>query len=145
MTGDSDHDRRLEVQSRKADAPHPDRCAKLHLRGVAFALPPRGLRVYPIFDAAGEATVRVDGVDRWPRIPGLLKRLARRLRRRRLTFNPTAPADLLCDVMALAREALLTQYDLSDAHVADLLSFDADQRPPWIGELLSWAQGASRE
>ena len=67
------------------------------------------------------------------------------MRRRRLTLDLDRQADLLCDLMTLAREALLTQYDLSDAHVADLLSFDADQRPPWIGELLSWAQGASRE
>ena len=141
MTSDRDRYRRLEIDRRRPGAMHPDACCKLLLHGVAFAIPPRGLRVRPAFDSAGRAKLRFVGADRWPRVAEVLARVARVVAGRRLRLDLDGSADLLCDLMTLARKALLAQYDLSDEQVAELLSFDTHERPAWIPGLLRWAQG----
>ena len=49
--------KRLEAETRRPSAPgvvHPDRCPKLPIRGVAWAVPPRGERIMPVFDDDGQ-------------------------------------------------------------------------------------------
>lgn len=133
--------RRLEVQHRRPDAAHPDRCRKLRLRGVAFALPPRGLRITPRFAPDGRARVELAGADPWPQTAALCRRAAKAMVGPVLVLDPDGAESLLADLMTLARRALLRQYDLSDDHVAELLSFAGDESPQWISDLLSWAQG----
>jgi len=72
--------RRWEVRGRRPDATHPDRCGKLHCHGVAFALPPRGLRIVPRFQPDGRVRFELIGEDRWGELDGLLRRVAGALR-----------------------------------------------------------------
>ncbi|NQU76794.1 MAG: hypothetical protein HQ546_10830, partial [Planctomycetes bacterium] len=124
---------------------HPDQCPKLRLPGVDFAIPPRGLQIRPTFDEPGKAKLDVGGVDDWPEIENLLRRAGRSVKGDMLALDIDASAGLLCDLMALARKALLRQYDLTDGQVAELLAFGTDERPEYINQLLRWAQGLPME
>ena len=132
---------RLEVEHRRSTAAHPDRCLKLRLHGVAFALPSRGVRITPRFDDRGRARLMWVGDDQWDDVADLLPRVAGSLNGSVLTLAPGAAEGALADLMALARRALLRQYDLNDTQLAELLSFASDEQPVWIADLLRWVQG----
>ena len=143
MPTDLAYFRRMEVQSRKGavEAIHPDDCPKLHLHGVDFAIPPRGLQVRPVFDAAGRATLGVDGTDDWPEVDKLIGCVAETMQDDTLSLDLDDSACLLCDLMALARRLLLKQYDFTDEQLAELLSFATNEQPEWINGLLRWCHG----
>jgi len=136
-----DRFRRLEVQHRRADAAHPDRCLKLRLGGVPFALPPRGTRITPRFDSGGRARLQWSGDDPCDGLADLLRRVAGSLDGSVLKLRRAAAEGVLADLITLARRALLRQYDLDDTQLAELLSVASDEPPVWIADLLRWVQG----
>jgi len=95
----------------------------------------------PRFDAEGCARLEWVGDNQCDDVADLLRRVAGSLNGSVLTLTPGAAEGVLADLMALARRALLRQYDLDDAQLAELLSFASDERPQWIGDLVRWAQG----
>ncbi len=139
MDKQTEYYKQIEVACRRKmpEAMHPDACPKLRLHGVDFAIPPRGLRVVPKFDADGKATLDVSGGDDWPEVPALLERLVESLGE-----DNNIAAEVLCELMTLGRRALLAQYDLTDEQVAELLAFDSDEGPAWVNSLIRWARGA---
>ena len=150
----TDWARELEVRRRRAGALHPDACAKLHVAGAAFAVPPRGVRIVPRF-AGAEASVEViglEGADPAERLLSLA-RLAEGPRCRRcgrptgaaLEIAAGRDADFLSECFGLARRLLLCQYELSDAELSELLAFTAGQAPAWIAELLRWCAAGGQE
>jgi hypothetical protein len=141
MPNDLQYFKEMEVAHRRGGAIHPDRCPKLRLHGADFAIPPRGLRVRPRFDAAGDAIVELRGVDDWPEVQDLLARAGKALGNSGLALDLDDPAGLLSGLMSLARKALLCQYEFTDEQMADLLEFATDEQPTWIGQILRWGQG----
>jgi hypothetical protein len=137
------HFKEMEVASRRSGALHPDRCPKLRLHGADFAIPPRGLRVRPRFDASGAAAIELRGVDNWPEVQSLLAQAGKALGDDGLALDLEDSSGLLAQLMSLARKALLCQYELTDDQIADLLEFATDAPPAWIGQILRWAQGLS--
>ncbi len=129
--------RDLEVRRRRPGAIHPDLCPKLHLRGVAFSIPPRGLRVLPSFDGP-QATAQVIGLRESDEPARLLSLAAHHqpARCRRCGGIPSAALELearrdgefLSACFALARRLLQAQYDLSDARAGRAALFR--RRPP---------------
>ena len=141
MTNHLEYFKRMECTGRRPGAMHPDQCPKLRLHGVDFAIPPRGLRVKPSFDADGNATIVCDGVDEWPEIEALIVCIADQVKDKGLTLDTDDPTGILCKLMSLARKALLKQYDLTDDQMGELLAFATSETPEWINTLLRWAQG----
>jgi len=121
---DTRYFKQMEVDARRGvgEALHPDQCPKLCLHGVDFAIPPRGLRVVPQFDAEGKASLDMAGVEDWPELSGLLARAGEATKERTLTIDLDDSAGLLCDLMGLARKAMLKQYALTDPQIAELLA-----------------------
>jgi len=129
---------------------HGDLCPKLTLHGVGFCIPPRTLRVEPVFSGDGRTGVRL-------RCPGDFDSQARDLLKlaplqtrvcRRCGQSLGGHIELddeggrfLAACFDLAGRLLRRQYDLSDEQLADLLAFDTDQPPVWIAQLLAWAAG----
>jgi len=140
---DTRYFKQMEVDARRGvgEALHPDQCPKLCLHGVDFAIPPRGLRVVPQFDAEGKASLDMAGVEDWPELSGLLARAGEATKERTLTIDLDDSAGLLCDLMGLARKAMLKQYALTDPQIAELLAFETDKSPEWVQQLLRWAHG----
>jgi hypothetical protein len=144
--------RELEVRRRRAGALHPDACPKLHLVGVAFAVPPRELRIVPRFDG-GQVRAEVAGLNSDEPAARLLAlaRLSAGRRCRRcgnvagegLELSPQRDGEFLGECFALARRLLLSQYELSDGELAELLSFGAAAAPVWIAQLLRWCAGGN--
>jgi len=150
--------RAMEVAARRpvgAGVRHPDRCAKLTLHGVDFAVPRRGIRIVPDFRPAG-VTISAEGADHWPEAQGLLDRLPPRPPEPCPTCGHCGPAmlevdlrrdvDFLAAAFVLAAKLLDRQYELSDEQKSELLSFQSDEVPAWIAQLLHWCGGmAARE
>ena len=145
MTKDLDYFKELEVTHRKGGGLHPDRCPKLKLHGVEFAIPPRGITLAPSFGQDGSVTLNCDGVDEWPGIDELILQLESCISEGKLIIELEGKAQLIVDLMSLARKALCRQYDLTDDQVSELLSFDIHTAPPWIEALFRWAAGLSPE
>jgi hypothetical protein len=141
MPNDLQYFKDMEVAHRHGGALHPDRCPKLRLHGVDFAVPPRGLRVRPRFNAGDAVALELRGVEDWPEIQGLLAQAGKALSGGGLALDLDEPAGLLVRLMSLARKALLRQYDLSDDQAAELLEFATDEQPLWMCQLLRWALG----
>jgi len=141
--------RKLEAERRRGlgEALHPDRCPKLTLHGVAFAIPPRRRCVVPVFAPDGVKIQTRDGVD-FPE-PSRLVELADvaeqepcpecgQPRSVSLAVTVEHNAEFLRTAFSLAGKLLDRQYDLSAERKADLLKFDAGRLPAWIPELLAW-------
>ncbi len=132
------------------DVLHGDLCPKLTLHGVGFCIPPRTLRVEPVFDGDGRAGVRIrcpGDFDSHARALLKLAPLQTRVCRRcgqiaggRIELDGEG-GKFLAACFDLAGRLLRRQYDLSDEQLADLLAFDTDQPPVWIAQLLAWAAG----
>ena len=153
MTRDADRYRRLEVRSRRglgADGVlHPDRCCKLTLHGVDFAIPPPAPMVTAVFADGACRSVRTSARDDLP-----VRQLADLLPEPRQEACPTcgqpaggslaldaeADAAVVRAVFNLAAKALLCQYDLTDEQLGELLSWTGDAAP-WVGQLVAWACG----
>lgn len=129
--------------------PHGDLCPKLTLHGVAFAIPPRGVRMVPRFDGPA---VRFETV--WPceeadvdaRRLLALAPLKRDVCPRcgqavggRIEIDPGGGSEFLALCFSLAGRLLRRFYDLDDHRLTELLSFPTDQPPTWIAELLAWS------
>jgi len=129
---------------------HGDLCPKLTLHGVGFCIPPRTLRVEPVFSGDGRTGVRLrcpGDFDSQARDLLKLAPLQTRVCRRcgqstggRLELDGEG-SKFLAACFDLAGRLLRRQYDLSDEQLADLLAFDTDQPPAWIAQLLAWAAG----
>jgi hypothetical protein len=148
---------RLEVASRRPVGPgsrHPDECPKLTLRGAAFAIPPRGLRVVPEFGPQG-VSVSVAGTRDWPEADNLLRLAPIRPeevcpqcgRALRASLRTGADDDIafLTACFALAGRLLDEQYELTPSQKAELLAFPSNEVPAWIAQLLQWCQGSGPE
>jgi len=146
--------KRIEAAARRplGQAAHPDDCPKLLIRRVAWAIPPRGLRVVPRFDVAG-VRLSVSGEDGWPEAAQLVRAVGR-VKHDRLcpacgqVVGGAAEIDLdaagrrvLELAVALAGRALRRQYALTDEQLGELLAFDSAAAPPWLGQLIAWAAG----
>ncbi len=137
----------LEVRRRRVGALHPDLCPKLHLAGAAFAVPPPSVRIVPRFDGAA-VRAEVIGLDADAPARRLLSlaRFAEAPRCPRCGQARPSPLEIagerdtafLAECFSLARRLLLSQYELADGELAELLSFPAGSPPAWIGELLRW-------
>ncbi len=136
--------RRLEVARRRPGMPHPDRCPRLRVEGVPFALPPAPGRWRPRFDG-DTVTLERDGADRWGALPSVLARVRRATRRGRLRLTATDADGLLTELLLLARDALREHYDLSDDELGDLLALRTDRPTMWIADLIAWAQGLATD
>lgn len=142
--------RALEVQHRKSGAAHPDRCPKLTLRGVEFAIPARGAKVAPQFKD-GKVMVAIADQERWPQAEGLLASMpvvernvcpqCGQARTTTLEIEVNSGTEFLVKAFELAAAMLRVQYDLTDEQLADLLAFDAADKPQWIGQLIRWCNG----
>jgi len=122
--------RRLEVARRRPGMPHPDRCPKLRVEGVAFALPADTAQWRPRF--AGGGVTLEPAADGWPALPAILTRLR---------LDPQAADGLLSDLLLLARDALRRHYDLTDDELGDLLTLRTDRPTTWLADLIAWALG----
>ena len=149
----SPHYRRIEVRSRRRlgtdGVLHPDRCPKLTLHGVDFAIPPPAPTVTAVFAGGAVRSVRTSARDDLP-----VRQLLDLLPEPRQEVCPTcgqvvggslavdveADADLVRAVFSLAAGALLCQHDLTDEQLGDLLSWTGDAAP-WVGQLVAWACG----
>lgn len=153
-----EHYRAIEGSARRTQgqgAIHPDQCPKLLLHGVDFAIPPRGARIAPSFADDGTITVSQAGEDEWPQADELLQTAPMteyakcpqcgQAKRAALELDLQEGADFLQRCFGLASEALRKQYELTDAQLADLLGFAADEPPQWIAQLLRWCSGLSTE
>ena len=141
--------KKLEVDCRRslAEALHPDRCPKLTLHGVAFAIPSRRSSVVPVFGPDGVTIETRAGVD-WPEASRLveLAEIAEhepcpecgQPRSISLAVTVEQNAEFLRTAFLLAGKLLDRQYDLTAEWKADLLRFDADRLPAWVSELLEW-------
>jgi len=145
--------RELEAAARRptgAGVLHPDRCPKLTLHGVAFAIPPRGGRVSPVFGPHG-VTVALDGMESCPQAEALLTSAPVRTDGTCASCGRPAPGPLEVDpegdvaflaaAFELAARLLDSQYDLTEEQKADLLAFDSDRVPRWLVQLLRWCAG----
>jgi len=148
-----DHYKRLERDRRRplGRAPHPDRCPKLRIRGVEWALPPRQVRIAPRFGPDG---VELVASQQRPsaELAGLRTALAALRSRRRCpacgqTTGATVELDLrrharvLEMAFAAAARALRCQYDLGDEELSDLLAIDGDAAPVWVAQVVRYACG----
>jgi len=157
--------RQLQVDSRKPmDAPgavHPDACAKLTIRGVTWYVPPLGtetkVRFAPSFGAEKPVAVDVQVSER----DEALAKLAARVRDlapvretevcekcghalgAEIEISPDACGEWIGAIMEYVAALLRTQYDLSDAQLAELLAFDAPPIPPWLMQALNHALGSA--
>ena len=145
----------LEVRARRSDAPHPDDCPKLKIRGVAWAIPPRRARLVPVFES-GTVRLREDaaGLD-CPEADALMEAVDRCMRVEKCPrcgqpIGATAELDpdgeggrALELAVAAAASALRRQYDLADADLAELLVIEGDGVPEWFYQLVRWAHGLS--
>lgn len=141
--------KKLEVDCRRGlgEAPHPDRCPKLTLHGVAFAIPPRRSSVVPVFGSDGVKIETHPGVN-WQETTRLveLAEIAEQEpcpecgqpRSVSLSVTVEQNAEFLRTAFSLAGKLLDRQYDLPAERKADLLRFDTDRLPAWIAELLEW-------
>ena len=148
---------RLEARARRAVGEgvlHPDQCPKLTLRGVAFAIPSRGVRVVPEFAADG-VRASIAGLDSWPEADRVLQ-LAEGDHenvcpecRRPLAASIKVDLDrnraFLVASFDLAEKLLAEQYELSDEEKSELLAFSVDQAPTWLIQLLQWCRGLPTE
>jgi hypothetical protein len=146
---DAEAVRKLEVACRRGldEALHPDACPKLTLHGVAFAIPPRGGRIAPVF-APGGPTVEARGAEDWPQARRLLELaevvehepfgLCGQPRRLSLRVTLERDAEFLRLAFALTGALLDRQYRLTDEQKTLLLAFEADRLPQWIPQLLAW-------
>ncbi|MFW6145738.1 MAG: hypothetical protein ACOC7R_00225 [Planctomycetota bacterium] len=132
--------RRIEVARRRPGMEHPDRCPKLRVAGVPFALPPAPAQWRPRFDG-DRVTLRCAGADDWPTLPAVLARVRRATKRGRLRLDPKAADGLLTALLLLARDALRCHYDVTDDELGDLLAVRTDRPTTWIADLIAWAQG----
>jgi hypothetical protein len=147
-----EHFNSLEIARRKSGGSvrHPDLCPKLRLHGVDFAVPPRGLRVTPVF-ARGQVTVAVTGSGEWPQVARLLAavtvRQTARCAKCGQTLRAVAEADARQDAgflavcFDLAGSLLRCQYDLTDDELTELLAFSLEAPPIWLAQLLRWCLG----
>jgi hypothetical protein len=148
---------RLEARARRAvgdGAVHPDLCPKLTLHGVAFAIPPRDIRVLPEFSAAG-VTMSIVGLDRWPEADRVLALATSegedvcpacgRPRIASVEVDLDRSRDFLSASFGLAAELLARQYEVSDQEKAELLAFPLDRAPVWLTQLLHWCRGLAME
>ena len=141
--------KRLEAETHRPAGPgvvHPDRCPKLHIRGVAWTIPPRGIQISPSFGHDGTVVEVITSHDeRWPEIDALVEAVELPVDIVCLTCGqPTATsvsatAGLLRAFFGLAARALRSQYDLDNEQMAELLAFDATAAPAWFEPLLRWA------
>lgn len=146
------HYKALAAQTLRADAPHPDTCPTLKIHGMAWAIPPRGQRVAPQINEAGEVTgITADTADSWDEIAALQEAIK-------------LPSDVKCPTcgqatettatlaeggmqaaFALAARALRTQYDLTPSQLMNLLAYEDTGMPEWFDPLLRWASGLPPE
>ena len=142
---DTTHFREMEARARRKGVTHPDQCPKLRLQGVDFAIPPRGVQIVPTFDDEGKATLTVEGVEQWPEIEGLLARLAGYVTDDdELAIDCDKDAELICELMTLARKVLLVQYELTNEQLSSLLAMSAGFLPTWVAGLIQWANGFAK-
>lgn len=141
--------KRLEAETRRPSGPgvvHPDRCPKLPIRGVAWAVPPRGVQIIPSFGQDGKVVEVTTSCDEsWPEIDALVEAVelpvdvvCPRCGQPTVT-SVSATAGLLRAFFGLAARALRSQYDLANEQMTDLLAFDAAAAPAWFEPLLRWA------
>ena len=141
--------KRLEAETHRAAGTgvvHPDRCPKLHIRGVAWAIPPRGGQIIPSFGQGGKVVeVTTSSDECWPEIGALVEAVefpadvVCRTCGQPTATSVSATAGLLRAFFSLAARALRSQYDLSNEQMTDLLAFDAAAAPAWFEPLLRWA------
>ena len=133
-------------------AAHPDDCLALTIKGVDWALPPRGIRVVPRFRDGGAALEVLDGPNclQATRLVEAVRRLKRDRRCRccgRVTESVVNAAatdaglEVLEAAASLAARALRGQYHLNDAELSELLSFDSSMPPGWTVQIIRWAMG----
>lgn len=153
MTRDRDRYRRLEAGARRPvgdGALHPDSCPKLTLHGAEFAVPPRGRRIAPVFAPEG-VRVSTVGADDWPEAERLLETAVvrpaepcpqcGRARRAALEVDLQRDVEFLARAFELAGDLLDRQYELTAEQKAELLSFETDELPEWLAQLLRWCRG----
>ena len=122
---------------------HPDQCPKLLLHGVEFAIPPRGQYIQPVF-VDGRVEVSASNETDWPEIQAFVDAVKSADGDVCEKCGQAIPKATSVDIewpaaFALARKALLAQYELTDAQLADLLRFSTGAMPDWPRGLLRWA------
>jgi hypothetical protein len=128
---------------------HPDQCPKLLLHGVEFAIPPRGQYIQPVF-ADGKVEVSASNETDWPEVQAFVDAIKGADAVVCEKCGQAIPRADAVDIewpaaFALARKALLGQYELTDEQLADLLQFSTGAMPDWPRGLLRWALGLPAE
>ena len=149
--------KRLERDRRRplGQAAHPDDCPKLRIRGVAWAVPPRGVRVAPRF-CPGGLKLAVTEAEDWPELTELREAVRalqkpRRCRRcgqvieGQLGLRLPTHRRVLELAFAAAARALRAQYDLSDEELADLLAIAGPVVPRWFEQIVRYSCGLDLE
>jgi hypothetical protein len=149
-----EHFRAMERDARRplgGSVLHPDACPKLVIRGVAWAVPPRGIAVSPSFTEEGVFDQVQVGDDPFPEA-GRLMQLAEikpqgepcpscgRMLAASLSID-MEKRDFLTALFGLAAKLLRSQYDLKPGQLSELLSFGGDAPPAWINQLFAWCAG----
>lgn len=143
----------MRATCQRTDAPAFDRCPKLLLHAVEFAISPRGVKIAPKF--SGD-TVTIDtNVDDWPEADKLLRlapitadRVCEKCNQpieESLDIDPGNNQEFLVECFGLAGRLLRKQYMLDDAQLAELLAIEGGECPLWIRQLLRWCNGLSTE
>ena len=151
-----DHYRKLEANSRRAsawstssDLPHPDECPKLAIRGVEWAIRPRGIGWRPTAGPDGKPTLKIEGEDRWAATEGIIAAVpVRDLKVCEACGSPleseievdadnVASVKWLESVVGFVWERLDDYYTLTPEQKSDLLSFDLGRLPDWVEDVLT--------
>jgi len=152
--------RRLEAAARRPLGPavlHPDRCPKLTLHGVAFAVPPlrraEEMSFVPVFGPQGLALQLQDGGSGDPELLREAREIVAALpafrqqpcpacgrpRQTLLEIDPRRQQAFLSRLAAYAAALLRRQYVLSDDDLSRLLAFSADRVPAWLHQVIRHA------
>jgi len=165
----ADDAKKIEGDSRRNLADpgvvHPDSCEKLRLHGADFGVqplaPPKGVRFRPRF---GEGSVELSihiAEDPPTDGDGELVELAQLIRSDapitetdicpecdqpkggELEIDLDSHQEFLCKLVDYAARLLRKQYLLSDEQLGELLAFDGESLPEWMGQVIRHALALS--
>lgn len=149
---DAEAAKELERSARRSageGAIHPDSCPKLHLHGVAFAIPPRGGQIVPSFADEGDATMTKENRITYPEADALIQLYSGLIDLEHCEKCGQATAvnikaddvrdqNFFIAAFTLAAKLLDRQYRLTPEQKSALLAFPADQFPQWMLDLIDW-------
>ncbi len=154
LADELNHWKQLEVDSRKplSECAHPDDCPHLTIKGVAWAIPRRGLKLVPTFGDDG-ATLAVQGGDDWPDAERVRELMPVASTEQCPQCGQAVTSELAVDVekdleflrtcYTLAGQLLDRQYTLTNDQKTQMLTMDVGSLPRWVVDLCLWASDAA--